>query len=143
MGKISKQGTGKRLRKLLADRGITVRMVQERMGLESPQAVYKWLNGKALPSTENLFVLSRILGLPIEELLVQEEKAREKVAGDGKKNCGEQAQAGAGKEKDEIRCHVSCEIPSRDLIRVAKRFQEEIGRTLEKGRGRDQSSKSS
>ncbi len=70
MRRISKAETGKRIRKLLVESGITVREVQEAMELESPQAVYKWLNGKALPSTENLLTLSEMLQIPMEHILV-------------------------------------------------------------------------
>ena len=57
MVKISKEETGKRIRRLLAECGITVRDVQEELELDSPQSVYKWLKGKALPSLDNLLVL--------------------------------------------------------------------------------------
>ncbi|MBE5971638.1 MAG: helix-turn-helix transcriptional regulator [Lachnoclostridium sp.] len=73
MYRISKAATGKRLRKLLAWYGVTVREIQEEMGLESPQAIYKWLNGRALPSTENLLILSRLLNIPMEDVLVVEQ----------------------------------------------------------------------
>ncbi len=66
---ISTKETGKRIRRLLADGGISVREVQERIGLESSQAVYKWLHGKSLPSLENALALSRLLGINMEELL--------------------------------------------------------------------------
>jgi len=72
MVKISKVETGKRIRNLLAEYGITVRDVQEEMELESPQSVYKWLNGKALPSLDNLLILSDMLDMPIERILVLE-----------------------------------------------------------------------
>ena len=52
MVKISKEETGKRIRRLLAESGITVRDVQEELELDSPQSVYKWLKGKALPSLD-------------------------------------------------------------------------------------------
>lgn len=45
MYRISKIETGKRIRRLLRECGVTVRDVQEEMELESPQAIYKWLNG--------------------------------------------------------------------------------------------------
>lgn len=70
---ISKTETGKRIRKVMAEFGVTVREIQEEMELESPQAVYKWLNGKALPSTENLLTLGRLLHVPMEELIVMEQ----------------------------------------------------------------------
>lgn len=73
MYRISKVETGRRLRKLLSRHGVTVREVQEEMELESPQAIYKWLNGRALPSTENLLILGHLLNIPMEEILVVEQ----------------------------------------------------------------------
>ena len=52
--------------------GVTVREIQEYLDLESPQAIYKWLNGRALPAPDNLLFLGRMLHVPMEELLVLE-----------------------------------------------------------------------
>ena len=41
--------------------------------LENPQAVYKWLSGKSLPSLENLLILSKLLNISIENILVVDE----------------------------------------------------------------------
>lgn len=73
MYRVSKTETGKRIRKLMLKRGITVREVQEAMELESPQSVYKWMNGKAIPTIENLFILGKMLNVPIEAIVVLEE----------------------------------------------------------------------
>ena len=73
MYRISKVETGRRLRKLMNWHGVTVREVQEEMELESPQAVYKWLNGRALPSLENLLILGRLLNVSMEDMLVAEQ----------------------------------------------------------------------
>ncbi len=51
MYRISKVETGNRIRKLMRERGISVREIQDEMELESPQSVYKWLNGKSVPTT--------------------------------------------------------------------------------------------
>ena len=72
MYRISRVETGKRIRRLLKENGVTVREVQEQMELESPQAVYKWLGGKSTPSIENLLILAKMLYIPMEELLVLE-----------------------------------------------------------------------
>ena len=70
MYRISKVETGRRLRKLLDWHGVTVREVQEEMGLESPQAIYKWQNGTALPTVDNLIVLAARLHVRIDDILV-------------------------------------------------------------------------
>lgn len=77
--RISKKGTGKNIRKLLAEKEITVREIQEEMELDSPQAVYKWLNGKALPSLENLMTLGNILNVSMEEILAVEDTGEKTV----------------------------------------------------------------
>ena len=75
MGKrISKKRTGARIRSLLVEKDLSVAEIQNKMGLDSPQAVYKWLNGTNLPTVDNLHKLSHILGVPIEEILITEEQ---------------------------------------------------------------------
>lgn len=47
---IEPEKTGKKIKKLLDASGYTVRDVQRLMGFNNPQAIYKWLSGKSLPS---------------------------------------------------------------------------------------------
>ena len=61
--------TGERIRELINRNGMTVRMVQEACGFENPQAVYKWLSGKSLPSLDNLVILSYIFHTSIDNIL--------------------------------------------------------------------------
>lgn len=62
--------TGRQIKKLLVKSGYTVKDVQGAMGFENPQAIYKWLSGKSLPSLDNFIILSRLLHTSIEEILV-------------------------------------------------------------------------
>lgn len=67
---IQQRETGQRIRQLLRENGYTIRDVQEAMGFENPQAVYKWTSGKSLPSLDNLLILSKILNTSMENILV-------------------------------------------------------------------------
>ena len=67
---IQQEATGERIRELLQSNGYTVKDIQEVMGFENPQAVYKWLSGKSLPSLDNLLILSKVLHTSIEDILV-------------------------------------------------------------------------
>lgn len=67
---IDKKATGRRIQRMLADRGIVVAELQEQMGLESPQSIYKWLNSRSLPSLNNLCLLARLLSVSIEDIVV-------------------------------------------------------------------------
>jgi hypothetical protein len=44
--------------------------VQSVMGFENPQAIYKWISGRSLPSLDNLVILSRLLHTSMEDILV-------------------------------------------------------------------------
>lgn len=67
---IRQKETGNNIRKLLSENGYTVKDVQNAMGFENPQAVYKWISGKSLPSLDNIVILSRLLHTNIEDILV-------------------------------------------------------------------------
>lgn len=67
---IQQKETGNRIKTLLAENGYTVKDIQGVMGFENPQAIYKWLSGKTLPSLDNLLILSRVLHTSMEDILV-------------------------------------------------------------------------
>ena len=67
---IQQQATGNRIRELLKENGYTVKDIQEAMGFENPQAVYKWISRRSLPSLDNFVILSRLLHTSIEDILV-------------------------------------------------------------------------
>ena len=56
-----------RLRKLS---GVSVRNLQDIFGFATPQAIYKWQHGTALPTIDNLVVLAAVLGVRIDDILV-------------------------------------------------------------------------
>lgn len=61
--------TGMRIKKLIRENGYSVKDIQEAMGFENPQAVYKWLRGESLPSIDNLLILGKILNTKLENIL--------------------------------------------------------------------------
>ena len=67
---IRQKETWKKIRNLIRANGYTVRDIQGAMGFENPQAVYKWISGKCLPSLDNFLILSRLLNTSIEDILV-------------------------------------------------------------------------
>ena len=44
--------------------------VQNAMGFENPQAIYKWFSDRSLPSLDNFVILSRLLHTSMEDILV-------------------------------------------------------------------------
>ena len=70
---IDMQKTGSNIESLRKEKGYSVKALQEYFGFENPQAIYNWQHGTSLPSVDNLFALSKILNISIEDILVEAE----------------------------------------------------------------------
>lgn len=62
--------TGANIRALIKGKGLKVTDVQTVFGFNTPQAIFKWLRGDALPSVDNLVILAHLLDVTIDEILI-------------------------------------------------------------------------
>ena len=69
MPAIDMVATGQNIARLRDARGMTVRELQEIFGFSTPQAIYKWQHGTALPTVDNLLVLATVFEVHIEDIL--------------------------------------------------------------------------
>lgn len=67
---IDVKATGERIKELRKKSGLTIREVSEYMGFTTDQAVCKWQRGDSLPTVDNLYALSRLYGISMEDILV-------------------------------------------------------------------------
>lgn len=65
--------TGQNITMLRKRAGLSVRDLQEAFGFTTPQAVYKWQHGTALPTIDNLVVLAMLLKVSMDEIIVVEQ----------------------------------------------------------------------
>lgn len=63
--------TGARIDTLRKQAGMSVRDVQDILGLGSVQAIYKWISGKSLPTIDNLVVLSAVWNVSLDDIIVR------------------------------------------------------------------------
>ncbi len=66
--------TGQLIRYYVFRQSYTVRELQKELALGSPQPIYRWFQGKILPSVDHLLRLSQLLEVHMETLLVQQRK---------------------------------------------------------------------
>ena len=66
---IDKKKTGIHLRRIMDSKGMSVKDVQQYLGLGSVQSVYHWLNGISLPTVDNMYALSELFQMPVDEML--------------------------------------------------------------------------
>lgn len=62
--------TGAKIAALRKAAGLSVHDLQVVFGFNSPQAIYKWQNGAALPTIDNLIVLAAVLQVRVDDILV-------------------------------------------------------------------------
>ena len=65
--------TGANIVRLRKAAGLTVHDLQMVFGFNSPQANYKWQNGAALPTVDNLIVLAALLHVRIDDILITDD----------------------------------------------------------------------
>ena len=67
---IDPTATGSNITRLRIHAGLTVKDLQDIFGFSTPQAIYKWQRGAALPTVDNLVVLAAVLGVRIDDILI-------------------------------------------------------------------------
>ena len=70
MPAIDMAGKGKGISALRQAKGLSVRDLQDIFGFTTPQAIYKWQHGSAMPTIDNLVVLSVVFGVKVDDILV-------------------------------------------------------------------------
>ena len=66
---INKKETGIRIGRFMDRCGISVQDVRRYLGLGSVQSIYHWLEGKSVPSIDNLYALSNMFGVGIDDII--------------------------------------------------------------------------
>ncbi len=62
--------TGRNIVRLRKEAGLSVKDLQRVFGFATPQAIYKWQQGLALPTIDNLVILAVILGVTMDDIIV-------------------------------------------------------------------------
>ena len=67
---IDMAATGMNIARLRKSAGMTVRDLQDIFGFATPQAIYKWQRGDAMPTLDNIVVLAAAFGVTVDEILI-------------------------------------------------------------------------
>ncbi len=62
--------TGANIRALIKSKGLKVTDVQAIFGFRTPQAIFKWMRGDALPSIDNIVILAHILDVTVDTIII-------------------------------------------------------------------------
>ena len=73
-------GTGQNIARLRKQAGLSVRDLQDVFGFATPQAIYKWQQGVALPTIDNLVVLAAVLQVSLDDILVTDKAVQIQIS---------------------------------------------------------------
>lgn len=61
--------TGAKIDLLRKKRNLSVKDIQKIFDFETPQAIYKWIHGRNLPTIDNLIILAEIFDVSVDDIL--------------------------------------------------------------------------
>ena len=77
---IDMAATGQNIVRLRKRAGLTVKDLQDIFGFATPQAIYKWQRGTAMPTLDNIAVLAAVFGVMIDDILIFENCVQPRVS---------------------------------------------------------------
>ena len=67
---IDMAATGRNIARMRQEAELSVKDLQDFFGFATPQAIYKWQHGTAMPTLDNLVALAMIFGVTMDDIIV-------------------------------------------------------------------------
>lgn len=67
---IDTKATGQNIKTMMKDRGFKIADIQEKCGFNTPQAVFKWMRGDAMPTIDNMVIIADMFGVTVDAIIV-------------------------------------------------------------------------
>ena len=67
---IDVKATGNNIKNIIKSKGFKISDVQARCGFNTPQAIFKWMRGDAVPTIDNLIILADMFDVPIDNIII-------------------------------------------------------------------------
>ena len=80
MPSIDMAATGRNIVRMRKAAGLTVKELQHIFGFATPQAIYKWQHGTAMPTIDNLVALAMIFDMTVDDIIVIDTDARAQIS---------------------------------------------------------------
>ncbi len=77
---IDMAATGRNIAKMRQNAGLTVKDLHIFFGFATPQAIYKWQHGTAMPTIDNLVALAMIFGVTMDDIIVVDTDTRAQIS---------------------------------------------------------------
>lgn len=66
---IDLERTGQNIKRSRKNAGLSVEEIRQHIGFSTPQAIYRWEQGKSVPSVDNLVIIASLYGVKVDDLI--------------------------------------------------------------------------
>lgn len=70
MATIDTVATGANIRAMVKAKGMKIADIQDVFGFNTPQAIFKWFRGDAMPTIDNMVIMADTFGVKIDDIIV-------------------------------------------------------------------------
>lgn len=70
MPTIDMQATGNNIRNMIKANNMKIADIQGVFGFNTPQAIFKWMRGDAMPTIDNMVILADVFGVTVNDILI-------------------------------------------------------------------------
>lgn len=70
MAVIDPAATGANIKAIAKARGMKIADIQDAFGFNTPQAIFKWFRGDAMPTIDNMVIMADVFGVKIDDIIV-------------------------------------------------------------------------
>ena len=63
--------TGANIKAIMKQKNIKTADIQAVCGFNTPQAIFKWLRGDAMPTIDNIVILAGMFDMPIDDIIIR------------------------------------------------------------------------
>lgn len=70
MPTIDATATGKNIKAIMKAKGFKTTDIQDRCGFNTPQAIFKWFRGDAVPTIDNMIIIADMFGITIDQIVI-------------------------------------------------------------------------
>ncbi len=70
MATIDTVATGANIRAMVKAKGMKIADMQDVFGFNTPQAIFKWFRGDAMPTIDNMVIMADTFGVKIDDIII-------------------------------------------------------------------------
>lgn len=70
MAIVNMKATGARIKAIMTEKNKKIVDIQNACGFNTPQAIFKWFRGDAMPTIDNMVIIADVFGVTINDIVV-------------------------------------------------------------------------